>query len=182
MKRNSVCLSIAFCSLFFFLTEVERPARQVEIHALVLESWEPPDLFLTVACSAGTYIRSLAHDLGERLGPGAHLASLVRTRSGSFKLEEAISLTQAENMAREGRLGELIVPLRVALADFPDVTLDPREVHDVSQGRWLSREIAPAEPDALCCAYNAAGELVALMRFDATSRRWRPHKVFVEPR
>jgi tRNA pseudouridine55 synthase len=66
--------------------------RRVRIEALRIVAWQPPDLVLDVECGKGTYIRSLAYDLGERLGPGAHLAALVRTRSGPFRLVESVTL------------------------------------------------------------------------------------------
>src|SRR6185437_7254760 len=76
--------------------EVELEARHVHIDALHVVSWNAPDLVLDVECGKGTYIRSLAFDLGERLGPGAHLAALVRTRSGPFTLDQSLTLDELE--------------------------------------------------------------------------------------
>jgi tRNA pseudouridine55 synthase len=72
--------------------EVTPEPRRVRIDALHIVAWAPPDLALDVECGKGTYIRSLAYDLGERLGPGAHLAALVRTRSGPFRLAQSVTL------------------------------------------------------------------------------------------
>ena len=159
--------------------EVERPARRIEIHELTVESWRSPDLVLDVACSAGTYIRSIAHDLGARLGPGAHLSALTRTASGSFTVEDALPLRDVEAAAAQGRFEELLLPPAVAVADLPGIQLDSREKHDLFCGRPLSRD-ERAEPDTLCSAFDESGALVAVLRFDAPGGRWRPHKVFVE--
>src|SRR5262249_18470149 len=76
--------------------------RRVVIYALRLVWWTSPELVLDVECGKGTYIRSLAYDLGERLGPGAHLAALVRTRSGPFALNQCVTLEQLEAALTNG--------------------------------------------------------------------------------
>lgn len=81
--------------------EVERPARPVTIHAIDLLDWQSPDLTIDVKCSAGTYIRSIAHDLGQELGTGAHLIALRRTASGPFTVDEAITLDSFEALVRD---------------------------------------------------------------------------------
>jgi tRNA pseudouridine55 synthase len=77
--------------------EVDVATRQVTIHELVLVDWTPPDAIIRVVCSKGTYIRSLARDIGESVGPGAMLASLVRTRAGQFRLASSIPLAGLES-------------------------------------------------------------------------------------
>ena len=160
--------------------EVERSARHVEISELTLIECKIPDVTLRIRCSPGTYVRSLAHDLGRVLGCGAHLASLERTASGNFTSADAIALDDAEAAASEARLVELLQPLDAALGMYPSATLNEQEVADVRCGRMLSHEIAPADPEGLCCAYDRDGELVAIIRFDARKRRWCPHKVFAD--
>lgn len=80
---------------------IEREPRPVTIHALELLSWDPPHAGLRVRCSKGTYVRTLAHDLGEALGCGAHLSSLRRTRSGTFSVEEAFTVDALRDMDLE---------------------------------------------------------------------------------
>ncbi|MGH2537660.1 MAG: tRNA pseudouridine(55) synthase TruB, partial [Candidatus Promineifilaceae bacterium] len=87
--------------------EVERPPRQVMIHSLDLLDWRPPRLELRLACSSGAYIRSLAHDLGQALGPGAHLAALRREAVGDFGLDEA---TQPDALTPAGWRADLQPP------------------------------------------------------------------------
>ena len=81
---------------------VERRSRLVEIHNLELIDWQPPVATIEVVCSKGTYIRSLAYDLGQTLGCGAHLRSLIRLRCGLFNISDAISLSQLEDAFRYG--------------------------------------------------------------------------------
>ena len=105
---------------------IELAARPVTIHSLVLEAIEGADLVLSVLCSKGTYIRSLARDLGRVLGCGAWLAGLQRTRVGRFDLAEAISLADLEALEPAGRSARL-VGLEALVADWPQVQLDERE-------------------------------------------------------
>ena len=90
--------------------EVERQPRPVTIYRLELLAYTAPVLELLVECSKGTYIRSLAHDLGETLGCGAYLAGLVRTRHGPFRLADAVTMTDLEAGATAGRLAECCAP------------------------------------------------------------------------
>ncbi len=82
--------------------QVERPPRQVRIDAFTLTGWEGPDVSFHVRCSKGTYIRSLAHDLGQRLGVGAHLVALRRTAIGPHQIAEAWTIDQLETVLRRG--------------------------------------------------------------------------------
>lgn len=103
---------------------VERAPRPVTIHALELVGFDPPDQArLHIRCSKGTYIRSLAADLGAELGVGAHLVALRRTRSGPFSLEQAVTL---EELARRVAAGEPVptLPLLQALAHLPQIPVD----------------------------------------------------------
>lgn len=155
---------------------VEREARQVTIHEIALIDWQSPDLILDVVCGAGTYIRSLARDLGEALGISAHLAGLVRTSSGRFSIEQSVQL---ETLLRKERddIGSLVAPPDVVLQDLIRVDLTESDFDHVSHGRPVN-DAAPVESegDMLARAYNQSGELVAILR--ASNGRWRPHRVF----
>jgi tRNA pseudouridine55 synthase len=112
------------------------PPVAVEIHELLLTQWTPPDAFISVECSAGTYIRSLARDLGEACGSAAHCAALRRTASGSFGLDGAVSLDELESLDLE-ELRERVVPMRDLLPHLPAVTLTPRAVAALRHGKLL---------------------------------------------
>jgi tRNA pseudouridine55 synthase len=149
---------------------VEREPRTVVITALTLREWRPPLAVLDVACSAGTYIRSLAYDLGEALGVGASLAGLVRTKSGAFRLESALTL----EAAAADPAAHLIAP-GDALAHMPRLTLQPADHDAVAHGR-AALGAETAAPGTLALAYTESGELIAIVR--AVGELWQPEKVF----
>ncbi len=111
--------------------EVDRAERAVVIHRLDILRWQPPEMAIAVTCSKGTYIRTLAEDLGELLGCGAHLVALRRTGSGALDLAEAIDLPSFEALDDEARVARLLPP-DVLLRDWPAVTLD-----EADAGRFL---------------------------------------------
>lgn len=116
---------------------VDRDARPVTFHRLDLLDWSPPVATVDVDCSKGTYIRSLAHDLGEMLGCGAHLSDLVRTRTGGFDLRDAWTLDDLGlAMGEDGDPWEWIAihPDRI-VESWPAATLDPDGARGWDQGR-----------------------------------------------
>lgn len=151
--------------------EVERAARPVEISDLKLVSWTPPDLVLEVTCSPGTYIRSLAHDLGQVLGCGAHVTSLVRLASGDFRLEDALPLADLPE-----RLASALLPLDAGLGRYPALHLDEAAAHVVRSGRALPAEGAAA---GLARAYGPDGALLAIVAYLPERQVWQPRKVLV---
>ncbi len=112
--------------------------RPVTIHTIGLLDYRDPKVRFTVACSKGTYIRTLCADIGERLGTGAHLTALVRTRSGRFRLEEALSLEQVEQEAAAGHAGTLLLSLRDALRNLPEVVIDDAEKTRIVHGNAIA--------------------------------------------
>ncbi len=151
---------------------IEREPRAVRIDALEIMDWSPPEFTLDVTCSAGTYIRSLAFDLGETLGVGAHLSGLIRLASGRFKIEDAQTLDDlliAENWM------EHVIPPQAALADWPAVHLTTADADHILHGRAIQR------PDLsisdLAFAYAPDGQFIAIVQ--AGDGLLRPHKVFL---
>ena len=116
--------------------EVERAPRPVVIHALELRRLEGERLDIAVACSKGTYVRTLAQDIGEVLGCGAHLAALRRTRIGRLRLEDAVTLESIEALPPESRPG-LLQPADALLAGLPRLDLDQTEALRLCQGQAL---------------------------------------------
>lgn len=157
---------------------VARQPRKVEIRALKLLEWAPPELEIEVHCSKGTYIRSLAHDLGQRLGCGAHVVSLTRIASGHFRIEQAVSLEDLGQAFAEGRATALLQPLDAALQAFPAVTVDQATAIRITFGQQVR---LPKAPEArMCRAYAVDSRLLALLRYHADGL-WQPHKVFAQP-
>ena len=114
---------------------VDIPAVQVAIHELTLRSFEADRASIFVRCSAGTYIRSIAHDLGIALGCGAHIQELVRTASGPFRIDQARTLEELQELKNEGRLEEAILKPTDLLPHFPPVFVDDTTARQIRQGR-----------------------------------------------
>lgn len=115
--------------------ETERRISRIRVDRFDLRAYLPPDLDFTVSCSAGTYIRSLAHDLGASLGCGAHLTSLTRTSSGPYRLDDARSFEDIEAAAAAGRLGEIILPMESLLGHLPPAELTASGRERIKNGR-----------------------------------------------
>jgi tRNA pseudouridine55 synthase len=156
---------------------VERKPRPVEIYDIKLLDWSSPVLTIEVTCSPGTYLRSLAHDLGQRLGCGAHLSSLTRLASGHFTLDKAIGLDDLGEAFAAGRWAELIHPLDEALLDLEAITFGSQAERQIRFGQQVQGP-TPSLSSSLCRAYSAEGELIALLQYDAQTGLWQPKKVF----
>ena len=162
---------------------VERAPRQVTIYRLEIEEVDLPRVTMTVTCSQGTYIRTLAADLGEALGCGAHLTALRRLAVGPFRVEEALSLADLEAAAPEARLAG-IIPLAACLPEMRQVEVSPEEAGKLRQGQALAWREESFQPDELLRVL-AAGELLGLGKIRCLEDRvvLAPIRVFrSEPR
>jgi tRNA pseudouridine55 synthase len=119
--------------------DIERAARKVTIHEIVLNGFEQNKVEITVTCSKGTYIRTLAEDIGRALGCGAHLAGLRRLTSAHLSLENAFTLEQLEAMT-SGQRDQSLLPVDVLITDLPEVRLDGDSAFYLLQGQeiWKS--------------------------------------------
>ncbi|MFZ0487016.1 MAG: tRNA pseudouridine(55) synthase TruB [Arenicellales bacterium] len=116
--------------------EVERQARPVTVHALDWERLEDDRLAVDLHCSSGFYVRSLAHDLGEALGCGAHVDALTRVAVGDFKLEDAVSLDRVEALREDiASLDELLIPGDRGLQHLPGITLSTDAAYYLVRGQ-----------------------------------------------
>lgn len=118
----------------------ELKTSRVFVHFFRLISYNPPFLDFTVKCSSGTYVRSLAHNLGEALGCGAHLSQLVRTMVGDFDLRQAFSLQDLRRCVQDGNTDRLLLPLEILLPEFPKVVLKESGSDLAKNGRCIFRE------------------------------------------
>jgi tRNA pseudouridine55 synthase len=154
--------------------EVEREARSVVIHSIELCSYQAPDATIDVRCSAGTYIRSIAHDLGATLGTGAHLTALTRTAAGPFTIDQAIPLDTFEAAARAEQWHAHLRPMDEALSDWPLVVLTEPDRSRARNGAPIfSLKLAGPR----CRAHDEQGQLIALLVFDQKKQWWRAEKV-----
>ena len=164
-----------------------RPVR-VFIREFTAVPAKPPDLFFSVRCSSGTYIRSLAHDLGRALGCGAYLAGLRRTAVGEFSLEEARPLAAIEEALDAGAGPDIGLPLDRLLPDFPAALLDEEGREFVRNGRALppARVVTTMgtlprddEDGGFIRLIDPEGHLVGLGKFDKMSGSLTPCLVFI---
>ncbi len=160
--------------------EVEREARAVVVHHLALTDWRPPLATVEITCGKGFYVRSLAHDLGEALGCGAHMRSLSRRRAGAFHIDDAIGLDDAVERIERNDLSAALHPPDAALASMPSMVLDDERAAAFRNGRPLPPDASPNAPSdgQSCRAYGADGAFLGIARYDAARRRWLPRKVF----
>lgn len=171
--------------------DVELEPRKIQVFHLEVLEWAPPEVVIDAHCSSGTYVRSLANDLGNTLGCGAYLVGLRRTKSGRFSLRDATPLRKLQDAFAAGNWYQYLIPAAEALGDWAALELNPDQVDEVRHGHRL-----PAAPDAqpgMVRAVSMAGELVALLELvpaaesesaegEETSTEpvmeWQPRKVF----
>jgi tRNA pseudouridine55 synthase len=162
--------------------QVKRKSRPAQIYALELISWKPPIATIEVECGKGTYIRSLAHDLGQLLGCGANLKSLVRLRCGPFGIEKAITVPQLEDGFSYGYWQQFIYPIDIVLLNWAAMVVDDATEEDIRNGRPLAFEDDSSLPSSSygnhCRVYNSDGCFLAMLYFDAERGQWQPEKVF----
>ena len=137
----------------------ELKARTVEIFEADLVGFDSDQVVVRIVCSKGTYIRSIAHDLGQRLGVGGLLSGLRRTRVGDLRIENAVDLETLSSLESDG-LNKYCLSVKQALSSWTHVTLEPRDVKNVQQGRKLVRRHGRNEP---YLALDSTGAVVALM-------------------
>jgi tRNA pseudouridine55 synthase len=155
--------------------EVKLEPRLINMYSLDLLEWNSPEAVVDVHCSSGTYVRSLAYDLGEMLGCGGNLTGLRRTKSGRFTLRDAVPLRKLTEAFETNSWYQYLIPAAEALSDWPSITLSNEEVELVKHGHRISREEGP---EKMVRAITEQGELVALMQFDTETKEFQPRKVF----
>jgi len=155
--------------------EVDLVPRHIRVYSLELLEWAPPEAVIDVYCSSGTYVRSLAHDLGEKLGCGAHLIGLRRTKSGRFTLRDAVPLRRLREAFEDGNWYQYLIPASEALSDLPAIELSQDDVEAIRHGHRI-----PAQDNVQDMARGVSeqGELVALLEYISEAKEWQPKKVF----
>jgi tRNA pseudouridine55 synthase len=158
--------------------EVVLEPREIDVYHLELLEWDSPEAIVDVYCSSGTYVRSLANDLGEVLGCGGHLVGLRRTKSGEFALRDAIQLRKLQEAFDSGDWYKYLIPAAEALGDWPSRELTFEEVDLVRHGHRVPVDVPPENADHWVRAVSQQGELVALMEYLPEEKEWQPRKVF----
>ena len=157
--------------------EVDLAPRMINVYSLDILEWAPPEAVVDVYCSSGTYVRSLANDLGKSLGTGAYLVGLRRTKSGRFTLRDAVQLRRLQEAFDAGNWYRFLIPAAEALADWPMIELDADQVELVRHGHRVPAE---AGQTGWARGVSTQGDLVALMEVDEETHEWQPRKVFFQ--
>lgn len=155
--------------------QFELEPRIIDVYSLELLEWAPPEAVIDVNCSSGTYVRSLAHDLGQRLGCGATLTGLRRTKNGRFTLRDAVPLRKLNDAFVDGSWYQYLIPAAEALSDWPAIDLTNEQMDAIRHGHRIPA-LEGSGPKS--CGISEQGELVALLELDAEKMEWQPKKVF----
>ena len=170
--------------------EVERQARRVRILDMEIHEIRLPEVTFTVTCSSGTYIRTLCQDIGEKLGCGGCMKSLLRTKVDRFELADSHKLSELETMMHEGRIEEVLLPVDDVFAACPAVRIRQESDRLIQNGNPFGKEDI-AETTGECppegtelernCVrvYTSEGDFRGLYRREQGGRRYKPEKMFL---
>ena len=159
---------------------IDRAPRIVNLYDAYISNFKSPELELQITCSKGFYVRTLANDLGIRLGCGAYLKKLVRTSVGKFKIEDSLNLDFIEFNLQKNKSKILLQKLETALDPIPKLRLDFDTTQKVQNGISIPAEGShkAAKNSSISMALSEEGRLVAIMRFEEEGLIWKPEKVF----
>ncbi|MGO5052182.1 tRNA pseudouridine(55) synthase TruB [Lachnospiraceae bacterium LCP25S3_G4] len=163
---------------------VERTPRKVLIHGIEILDISLPRITLDIQCSKGTYIRTLCHDIGQTLGCGACMEQLTRTKVGNFLLEDSYTLTQIEDMKRDGTLLKHIIPIDAMFMDYKATRIEKSYVSLVYNGNEFKKSYL-AQPDIFHAdefvrVYDDLGNFIAIYRYDSEQEIFRIKKMFFD--
>ena len=156
------------------------PPRRVDLIKLEIMEWASPELTIFVQCKQGFYVRSLAQDLGEKLGCGAHLSKLHRLKTGPFHIENAMSLDAIQDSLAKNTWEDLIIPPDYVVLDMPSIKMDKEEEQLIRHGQAIRVKTEANLSDHLqkARAYGQGNKFTALVKFDLPTRSWLPFRVF----
>lgn len=158
---------------------VQIKPKRVHVRRIEILRFDDPELELEIECGSGTYIRSVGRDLGDRLGCGAVMSRLVRTRIGPFRLDDAVDVEQLNAAS----LTEHLLPATMAVADVPRYVCEPDELDDVCCGRLIRPGRDTEYPHgATIAVVTEEGNLACLARFRESDGTLAPKRVFLSPR
>ena len=161
--------------------EVEREPRPVTVYSLEMVDWSAPDLTLEMKVSRGTYVRSIAHDLGEALGVGAHLIGLRREAVGAFTLDESYKIPQVVDAFSEGWWPTIVYPLDQALQDRSAMVVGSAGEEALRNGQQIDGPAPMPTTTEQVRVYTVEGGFIGLVHWDDLTLRWQPARIFPRP-
>ncbi len=159
--------------------DVKPESRLAQVHSLEIIDWQPPVATIEVVCGKGTYIRSLAYDLGRELGCGAYLKSLARLRYGPFDIKDAISVYELQEACRHGYLHHFVHPVDSVLSCWSAMIVNYEREQSIKHGQSLMLSNRTGLTEGRCRAYTLDGYFLGVLRFNAEQQEWQPEKVFL---
>ena len=166
---------------------VDRKRRLAKVYRLEFIDWQPPVATIEVECGKGTYLRSLAHDLGQSLGCGASLKNLIRLSYGPFDIKDALSLPQLEEAFNRGYWRRFLHSTDSVLHCLSAIIVDNVSAHAIRNGQpWIPNINGESMSNhgsgtslAYSRVYSAEGDFLAILRHNPERRQWQPQKVFL---
>ena len=164
--------------------EVERKGRPVEIHSIEILSVSLPEITFRVACSKGTYIRTLCHDIGEKLGCGGCMEELTRTKVSRFTLEDSYTLEEVRQKKEEGTLSEILVPIDEMFEQYEAVTLKAPYEALVCNGNMFFEKHINESKDLVdgeyVRVYSNSGRFIAIYAYQQKQKMFKIVKMFFD--
>lgn len=172
------------CDLARAGVTIERKARPVTIYEIQVECVELPYVTMTVACSKGTYIRTLCHDIGQKLGCGAAMKSLVRLQAAGYRIEDAYRLDKLQEFKEAGTLKDVVTPIEHVFEVYPVLTAKPEFDIMLKNGNKMAlqqfQETIKPEPEMKVRVRMSDGRFVAVYEYREDLGLFRPSKMFLE--
>ena len=160
---------------------IERKARPVTIHEIVIESMKLPEVVISVSCSKGTYIRTLCNDIGEKLAVGGCMKELLRTKVGRFVLEETLTLSDLQKLKEEGRLEEAVFPLEAVFAELPEIRATEESLDKLMKNGnpFRFKGIGPVSDGDAYRVYSMDGQFIGIYEYSEEKHMFYPRKIFL---
>ena len=164
--------------------EIERPARRIRIHEIDIKEVNVPRVTMEVSCSKGTYIRTLCHDIGEKLGCGGVMEELLRIKSGDFELDSALKLSEVERLVKEGGIEERIISVDRVFKALPPVKCDNKAEKLLINGNRLPKEFIFGDKDTFkdgenVRLYGNDGRFAGIYEYKKNAGDFKPVKLFL---
>ena len=161
---------------------VERAARRVQIFDIEILSIALPRVTMKVHCSKGTYIRTLCHDIGQKLGCGACMEKLTRTKVSRFEIKDSLTLAQIEVLKKEDRLSEILIPIDQMFADYPSIIVSGEAARLAYNGNGIKdRDVRKDEnilDEAYVRVYDDVEDFIGVYQYHEKEREYRIRKMF----
>ena len=159
---------------------IERKARKVHFYEIDIKKIELPYVRFSVTCSKGTYIRTLCHDIGQKLGCGGCMEELLRTRSGNFVWEDSMTLAQVEEAVKNGTIGDRVISIGQVLKDYPEIFCTREGDRLLENGNALAERFVRGDhKEGWVRMCDSQGEFKGIYQWEEAKKRYQPQKMFL---